>query len=76
MRGNENDPDEMDTREVVKIADALLADTMIRAAICYCWGLMPHDHRTADLVAAHIDRIVDRALKDFADDAISFGLVE
>lgn len=49
-------------------------DQQIRQAIGMCWMIMPDDKKTPDAVAAEIRRIVERALKDLAEDARAFGV--
>ncbi len=49
-------------------------DQMVRQAIQFCWSLMPDDKRTPEAVGVEIRRIVERALKDLAEDTQAFGL--
>lgn len=49
-------------------------DQQIRQAIGMCWMMMPDDKKTPDAVGAEIRRIVERALKDLAEDAQRFGV--
>jgi hypothetical protein len=51
-----------------------MVDQSIRHAISHCWMIMPEDRKTPERVAAEIRRIVERALKDFQDDATAFGM--
>ena len=48
-------------------------DQAVRQAIQFCWMGLPKDRRTPDELEAQIRRIVDRALRDFRDDARAFG---
>jgi hypothetical protein len=48
-------------------------DQSVRQAIQACWMALPKASRTPDEVEHHIRRLVDRALKDFRDDAKAFG---
>ena len=48
-------------------------DQTVRQAIQFCWMALPKDRRTADELEKQIRRIVDRALKDFREDAAQFG---
>jgi ATP-dependent Clp protease ATP-binding subunit ClpA len=47
-------------------------DQSIRQAIQFCWMSLPKDRRTPDEVEAQIRRMVDRALRDFREDAQLF----
>ena len=48
-------------------------DQAIRQAIQFCWMGLPKARRTPDELEAQIRRIVDRALRDFKEDAQVFG---
>ena len=48
-------------------------DQQIRQAISMCWMILPDPKRTPDAVATEIRRIVERALKDLAEDTKAFG---
>jgi hypothetical protein len=48
-------------------------DHTIRQAIQFCWMGLPKARRTQDELEAQIRRIVDRALRDFKEDAQVFG---
>jgi hypothetical protein len=48
-------------------------DHEIRQAIQFAWMMFPDERRTAAEVERVIRQIVDRALKDFREDAESFG---
>lgn len=52
----------------------LQIDSQIRQAINFCWMALPPEKRNADEVEKEIRRIVDRALRDFREDAESFGI--
>jgi hypothetical protein len=47
-------------------------DQMIRQGIHSCWMALPKDRRNADELEKQVRRMVDRALKDFRDDAEQF----
>ena len=49
-------------------------DHQIRQAIQSAWIMLPDERKTAAEVERIIRQIVDRALKDFREDAESFGL--
>jgi len=49
-------------------------DQTVRQAIHFCWMGLPKERRTVDELEMQVRRIVDRALKDFRDDAAAFGL--
>jgi hypothetical protein len=48
-------------------------DHQIRQAIQFAWIMLPDERKTAAEVERVIRQIVDRALKDFREDAESFG---
>ena len=48
-------------------------DQNVRQAIQFCWMGLPKERRTVDEVDAQIRRIVERALRDFREDAQAFG---
>ncbi len=48
-------------------------DQMIRQGIHFCWMALPKDRRNAEELEKQVRRIVDRALKDFREDAEQFG---
>ncbi len=70
-----NDPD---ARKNMRAMHAMMGpqhvDEHVRRAIQTCWMMMPEGQQTPEAVAAEIRRIVERALKDLADDARAFGL--
>lgn len=47
-------------------------DRTIRQAIQFCWMMLPPEKQTPDQVEATIRMIVDRAIKNFRDDAQTF----
>ena len=49
-------------------------DHAVRQAIQFCWIGLPEERRTADEVETQIRRIMDRALRDFREDARAFGV--
>jgi hypothetical protein len=49
-------------------------DQMIRQAIHVCWVSLPDDRKTLDELEKQFRRMVDRAFKDFREDASSFGM--
>jgi hypothetical protein len=48
-------------------------DQQIRQAIQVAWMMLPDDKKTVDDVERVIRQTVDRALKDFREDAEAFG---
>jgi hypothetical protein len=48
-------------------------DQMLRQAVQTCWLSLPQERRTVEEVEKQIRRLVDRALKDFREDAEAFG---
>jgi len=48
-------------------------DETVRQAIHFCWMSLPKERKNAVEVERQIRRIVERALKDFRDDAAVFG---
>jgi hypothetical protein len=47
-------------------------DMTARQAIHFCWMVLPHERKTPDELERQVRRIVDRALKDFREDAAVF----
>jgi hypothetical protein len=47
-------------------------DQTIRQAIYFCWLSLPADRKNAEEVERQVRRIVDRALKDYHEDASVF----
>jgi hypothetical protein len=64
--------DDADERMAALFSPAQV-DQTVRQAIQFCWMGLPRKRRTHDGLEAQIRRIVDRALKDFRDDANVFG---
>src|SRR5437016_333861 len=48
-------------------------DQAIRQAIQFCWLCLPKKKRSVDQLEKQIQRIVDRALRDFRKDLKAFG---
>src|SRR5436190_13010855 len=48
-------------------------DQTIRQAIHFCWMSLPKDRKNLDELEKQVRRILDRALKDFREDADQFG---
>jgi hypothetical protein len=48
-------------------------DQLIRQAIQFCWMSLPKERRTVDELEAQIQRLVDRAMRDFREDSQQFG---
>lgn len=48
-------------------------DQAVRSAIQACWMALPKQHRSPTNVEVEIRRIVERALRDFREDAENFG---
>ncbi|HZL37332.1 MAG TPA: hypothetical protein VFC78_18585 [Tepidisphaeraceae bacterium] len=48
-------------------------DQTVRQAIHFCWMTLPKERKNADELEKQMRRIVDRALKDFRNDAEQFG---
>lgn len=46
----------------------------IRNAVLVCWMSLPKERQSVDEVEKEIRRIVDRALKNFREDASSFEI--
>jgi hypothetical protein len=49
-------------------------DQQIRQAIQFCWMGLPKERRTVAEVKAQISRMVERAFRDFQEDAQAFGV--
>jgi hypothetical protein len=49
-------------------------DQQIRHSIQMIWMMLPEDRRTADEVEREFRRLMDRALRDFREDAQAFGI--
>ena len=67
-----NDPEAGD--KMRKMFSPSQVDEQIRQAIQFCWMMLPEDKRTIDELEKQLRRIVDRAIKDFREDAQAFGL--
>ena len=64
-----------DTEGMRKMATAMgpsMVDQSVRQAIQFCWMMMPPDRQNPQSVAAEVRRIVERALRDMAEDAEAF----
>ena len=48
-------------------------DQTVRQAIHFCWMALPKDRKTPEELDKQVRRIVERALKDFREDAQRFG---
>src|SRR4051812_19526460 len=48
-------------------------DQSIRQAVQLCWTVIPMDRRTIEELHQQFRRMVERALKDFAEDKAEFG---
>jgi hypothetical protein len=48
-------------------------DTTVRQAIHFCWMALPQDRKNPDELERQVRRIVERALKDFREDAAVFA---
>jgi hypothetical protein len=68
-----NDPEES-RRMMREMMGPQHVDQSIRMAIQHCWMMLPDAKKSVAGLEAEIRRIVDRALKDFKDDAQSFGI--
>jgi len=49
-------------------------DHLIRQAISTCWMMLAKDKKKVDVVEAEIRRMMERAIKDFKEDAQAFGM--
>jgi hypothetical protein len=68
------DPSDDDSeRRMADMLGPTTVDHTIRQAIQFAWMSAPAEKRTADQVERIIRHLVDRALKDFREDAITFG---
>ena len=63
-----------ESRKQMREMMAPQVDQSIRIAIQHCWMILPDEKRTVSGLETEIRRIVDRALKDFKEDAQSFGM--
>jgi hypothetical protein len=64
-----------DTEGIRKLAESIgpgVVDQSIRQAVHFCWMLMPTEQRNTENLAEELRRILERALRDFAQDAKGF----
>lgn len=59
-------------RKMVASMGPGLPDQMVRQAIQFCWIMMPPERQHPLEVAEEMRRILERALRDFTDDASAF----
>ena len=64
------DDDEDESREFLSSA----VDMMVRQAVHSCWMALPKDKRNADEIKRHLNRLIDRAMRDMEEDREAFGL--
>ena len=67
------DPDDSESTKRFRDMMAPQIDHFIRQAVSHCWMILPKERETMDEVEKEIRRVVDRALRDFREDATSFG---
>jgi hypothetical protein len=48
-------------------------DQSVRQAVQLCWTVIPKERRTIEELQKQLRRVVERALKDFAEDKAEFG---
>jgi len=72
-RIDDKDPEKA-RREMAKMFGPTQIDREIRQAISFCWMSLPKERQNPDEVEREIRRLVDRALKDFREDAGAFGI--
>jgi hypothetical protein len=48
-------------------------DQTVRQAVQLCWNVIPKERRNSNELERQFRRIVERALKDFAEDKAEFG---
>jgi hypothetical protein len=65
--------DEQGAEKLAAMFSPAQVDHMIRQAIHWCWMSLPRDRKTVVEVEQQIRRLVDRALKDFREDAEQLG---
>ncbi len=70
MKINPEDPDAADRMRAFFSPQQV--DQMVRQAIQFCWMSLPPERQNADEIDTQIRRVVERALKDFRDDAEQF----
>ena len=47
-------------------------DTMVRHAVQHCWMMLPEEKRSVAELKRQMQRLVDRAVEDFREDAAAF----
>lgn len=68
------DPDDDDAaKKMAAMFGPAQVDHMIRQAIQFCWLGLPPERKTPEEMERQVRRIVDRALRDFREDAEAFG---
>lgn len=67
-QNNENDMG----KHYRKFMGPQMVDQQIRSAINSCWMMLPNEQKNFADLERHIRRLVDRALRDFSDDANAF----
>ena len=69
--GDGEDPEK--TREAMRaVFGPAQIDHQIRQAINFCWMALPKGRQNPDELEREIRRLVDRALRDFREDASAF----
>lgn len=48
-------------------------DQMVRQAVQFCWMSLPKENRNVDELKKQIQRLVERAFRDFQEDREAFG---
>jgi len=48
-------------------------DYMMRQALMTCWMLLPEGQKNAQALKSELQRILDRAIANFQEDATAFG---
>jgi hypothetical protein len=66
-------PAEMMARHMRETNGPFGPDQAIRQAILNCWRMLPEDRRGPQAVEAEVRRLMDRALREFAEDAAAYG---
>lgn len=59
--------------DFAKICGPDTVDMFMRQAVQMCWMMLPKAKKTVGNVESEVRRVVDRALKDFREDADRFG---
>lgn len=70
---NSGEGDEDAAEKMAEMFGPGQVDQMIRQGIHFCWMALPKDRRNAEELEKQVRRIVDRALRDFREDAEQFG---